>query len=393
MEPGKCRRSGGPSVRICATPPIFGASWGSNNVVVFGSEQARMLMRVSADGGTPQALTTAKDSGDDDHQFPHVLPGGNGVLFTAVRGRAAAVVLLSLDTGKQTPLIEEGADARFVSSGHIVYVGRNATLMAAPFDLERRQVTGSPVGLVDDVMQALNAPGLVLNTWAAQFSISEKGTLLYVPGGLYPQAARTLVWVDRAGNAEELRMDPKAYLGPRLSPDGQRVALFAADSGDIWIYDLGRGSLTLFESPGRVGSWPNWSRDGKRLAYQGIGGLFWKSVDGTGSAEMLSSTLTRHTASWSPEGRLAISHPVGDGGPSAIRDWNISVVTPGDPKRRPQPVVHSPAIERYPDFSSDGHWLGYASNQSGRDEVFWSSPYPGPGRQHQISINGGTQPR
>ena len=156
-------------------------------------------MRVSADGGTPQALTTAKDSGDDDYRFPHVLPGGNGGLFTAVRGRAAAVVLLSLDTGKQTPLIEEGADARFVSSGHIVYVGRNATLMAAPFDLERRQVTGSPVGLVDDVMQALNAPGLVLNTWAAQFSISEKGTLLYVPGGLYPQAARTLVWVDRAG--------------------------------------------------------------------------------------------------------------------------------------------------------------------------------------------------
>ena len=226
-------------------------------------------MRVSADGGTPQQLTTAKESGDGDHRFPHVLPGGNEVLFTAVRGREAAVVLLSVDTGKQTPLIEEGADARFVSSGHIVYAGRNATLMAAPFDLERRQVIGSPVGLVEDVMQALNAPSLPLNTWAAQFSISEKGELLYVPGGLYPQAARTLVWVDRAGAVEELRIDPKAYLSPRLSPDGQRVALFAADSGDIWIYDLVRGSLTLFESPGRTGSWPNWSRDGKRLGRGG----------------------------------------------------------------------------------------------------------------------------
>jgi dipeptidyl aminopeptidase/acylaminoacyl peptidase len=169
------------------------------------------------------------------------------------------------------------------------------------------------------------------------------------------------------------------------------VALFAADSGDIWIYDLGRGSLTLFESPGWAGSWPNWSRDGKRLAYQGSAGLFWKPADGTGSAEML-SMFRGIAASWSPQGRLAISHPVGDDGAGALRDWNISVVTPGDPTRTPQPGVHTPAMERYPDFSPDGHWLAYASNQSGRDEVF-VQPYPGPGPQHQISINGGTQPR
>jgi len=143
----KMPANGGSIVRICATPPIMGASWGSNDVVVFGSPEARGLMRVPADGSTPpRQLTTAKDSGDISHRFPHVLPGGNAVLFTAIRDERATVVVRALETGEHTPLVE-GADARYVASGHIIYVADNATLMAAPFDLEQRRLTGSPVGL------------------------------------------------------------------------------------------------------------------------------------------------------------------------------------------------------------------------------------------------------
>jgi serine/threonine-protein kinase len=204
-----------------------------------------------------------------------------------------------------------------------------------------------------------------------------------VPGGLHPEGATTLVMVDRTGSARELPVEPRPYLGPRLSPDGNRVALFTQDA--IWIYDIKRGMTALFERTERP-SRPIWTRDGKQITYVATGGLFSKSADGSGSARQL-STVSDYPESWSANGELAITRIV------SSTDWKISVLSAGDQKRMPQPfAADSPSQKQgYPDFSPDGRWLAYMSSETGRDEVY-VRPYPGPGQVSKVSINGGAQP-
>jgi serine/threonine-protein kinase len=380
----KLPTNGGPAITICKTTRIIGASWGANNIIVFARAREG-LWQVSAAGGTPQSVTTLDQSkGEADHRFPHLLPDGETVMFTIARN-IPQIVARSLTRGTQTVLVEGGADARLVGSGHLIFA-RSGTLMAAPFDLSRLQVTGEAVGIVDDVMQALNGPSRRLDTGAAQYAVSDSGTLLYVPGGVFPDPQRTLVWVDRTGASEPLPVSPRAFLAPRLSPDGRRVAIYTPNEEDgVWIFDLGRNALTRFHAgTGRAGS-PVWTPDGKRLTFSGIGGLFWKSADGTGAAEQLAtSNLMQAPASWSSDGKTLVffrDTTLGDG-----NVWTLSL-----DDRRTAAIVQTPARERWADISRDGRWLAYASDESGRDEVY-VQPYPGPGERHLISVNGGAQP-
>jgi hypothetical protein len=177
--------SGGPAVPICKTPAIFGASWGPNNTIVF-ARQREGLWQVSANGGTPRPLTSVDvKQGEVGHLLPHILPDGKAVLFTIQKSTFswdnAQIVVRSLVTGAQTPLIDGGADARYVPTGHLVYA-RMGTLMAAPFDVGHLTLTGGAVGIEDGVMQAVNAPNGDTDTGAAQFSVSGSGALIYVPG-------------------------------------------------------------------------------------------------------------------------------------------------------------------------------------------------------------------
>jgi protein kinase-like protein len=150
----------------------------------------------------------------------------------------------SLTTGKRTILVEGGADARYVSTGHLIYV-RAGTLMAVPFDVERLTATGGSVGLVSGVMQAANIINSLSDSGGGQFSLSASGTLVYVPGGIFPDPERSLVWVNRTGAVEPLAAEAKVYAAPKLSPDGKRVAVFTTGSDqNIWIYDILRGTLT-----------------------------------------------------------------------------------------------------------------------------------------------------
>ena len=111
--------------------------------------------------------------------------------------------------------------------------------MAVPFDLERLEVTGGAVALIDDVMQAANTPSRLAESGAGQFSVSESGSLLYLPGGMFPDPERSLVWVDRASGAvQTLPLPARAYLSPRLSPDGQRVVFWTQGDRNIWVHDL-----------------------------------------------------------------------------------------------------------------------------------------------------------
>src|SRR6185503_5346204 len=226
---------------------LFGASWGSDGTIVFAFARNGGLWRVPAAGGTPEALT-ALQPGEYSHRLPHVLPGGRAVIFTIMKGAYlwddTQIVVRSLDTGAQAVLVTGGSDGRYVSTGHLIYV-RLGTLMAVPFDPVRLAVIGGATGVIDDVMEAANRNLSDMdNTLAGQFTVSDTGALVYLTGGAVPAAESSLAWVDRQGRSQPLPGPPRPYFVPRLSPDGQHVAVSTRDIRQVGSYDIARGALS-----------------------------------------------------------------------------------------------------------------------------------------------------
>src|SRR5262249_22668287 len=235
----KVPASGGAPITVCDSCGAFGASWGPDGNIVFARDSVSGLFRVSADGGTPQAVTALDASRHElSHRYPDVLPGGQGVVFTvkpedALSWDEARIEAVSLRTGERSILIKGGACARYVAPGHLVYY-RSGSLWAAPFDPARLKVTGPALLMVEGVSSDAE--------WGlAGFSISRHGTLVYMPGR--PQGLdRRVVRVDRTGKSRPLMDDRRNFLDPRLSPDGRRLALQIGGANDqIWVYDLERG--------------------------------------------------------------------------------------------------------------------------------------------------------
>ena len=388
--------AGGPAVTLCDAASLFGASWGSDGTIVFAFARNGGLWRVPAAGGTPEALTTLQP-GEYSHRLPHVLPGARAVIFTISKGAQlwddTQIVVRSLETGKQTVLVTGGSDGRYVSTGHLIYV-RMGTLMAVPFDPVRLAVIGGATGVVDDVMEAANRNLSDMdNTLSAQFTVSENGALVYLTGGAVPAAERSLAWVDRQGRSQPLSAPLRSYRTPRLAPDQQRVAVSTQqDRREVWSYDVVRGALSPVTADGQSG-YGIFSPDGKRVVYRsgaagGEDNLYWKAADGSGIAERLTtSTRSQTPGSWSPDGTTLAYVEEGDS--TGFFQFDIRVLSIADRKTRA--VVETTANEMAPEFSPDGRWLAYVSNQSGRSEVY-VQPYPGPGERHLMSTNGGNQP-
>ena len=290
-------------------------------------------------------------------------------------------------------LIPGGADARYVSTGHLVYM-KAGTLMAVPFDISSRQVTGASVALVEGVMQAVNAPNTVFETGAGQFAVSSSGTLIYALGGISPNLESGWMWVERTGGAQPVANVPAGpYLFSRLSPDGQKVAVNVRRAGsrtsDVWVYDLLRGVPTRLTFEGS-NSWPVWSRDGKRVVYggrtTGVSNLYAANADGSGQPERLTtSDYEQIPSSWaSTTNTIAfLQRP-------QIGSYGIWVL-PMDGDRRPRLFLESRFNLSHPEFSPDGRWIAYLSNESGTSAVY-VQPYPGPGEKIRISTGGGTEP-
>ena len=223
----------------------------------------------------------------------------------------------------------------------------------------------------------------------AQFSFSGDGSLAYVSGGL-GIGERTLLWVDRKGAAQPIPAPPREYISPRLSPDGQRLAVGIQTTNiGVWLYDLARGTLTRLAET-LVLPFPTWTPDGKRLTLslyrQGSFNLYWMPADGGAAVERLTTSEDLPVpGSWSPDGEvLAFSEM------DPTTGWDISVLRlEGD--RKPQPFLHTPSNESAPIFSPDGRWIAYQSDESGRGEIY-VRPFPGPGGKGQISTDGGTEP-
>ncbi len=374
----KAALAGGAPVALCDVPNGWGASWGEDDSILFAPTATSGLSRVSASGGDPQVVTRPDPSlGEISHRWPDSLPGGKAALFTIWTGssQGARIAVLSLETGEHRVLMEGAAFARYLATGHIVYM-REGQVLAAPFDLGRLEVTGPPVPLSFAAL-ARTAFGV------AHYSLSRDGSLAYVPGSGPPQ--RRLVWVDRSGVSRPLTEIRRDYEHPRLSPDGKRLAVTTWDErAYVSVYDMERDALTRLSGP--EGHQPIWTVDGERITYRSIPfDLVWRAADGSGDIETLTSLEgAGEPGSWSPDGKMLTFTDVH---PSSGADiWVLSL----EDGRGPRPVVQTPAAEAGGAFSPDGRWIAYDSKESGRLEVY-VQPFPGPGRRWQISTEGGRQ--
>ena len=254
--------------------------------------------------------------------------------------------------------------------------------MAVPFDLASRKVSGSPLPVLENVMTRSQYG-------TSQLDFARDGTLAYIAGNA-AEARRKVTLVDRSGKSQELTYNEGAYEDLDLSPDGRRIALtIEAAAWNIWIYDIPHGTLTrlTFENDNRD---PLWSRDGKRVAYQslrnGKHGIYWKLADGSGPEEQLLS---------SPDWIVPISFS--PGGKELAYDVTTSEIggdiwiLPLEGDRKPRPFARTRFNEFFPEFSPNGHWRAYESDESGRYEVYVQQ-YPGLGGKFQISNEGGGWP-
>ncbi|MGH9316439.1 MAG: protein kinase domain-containing protein [Thermoanaerobaculia bacterium] len=372
---------GGTPQALCAATDVRSVSWGPRDTILFSAGTAG-LWSVSADGGSPRKLTESDaKKGEVGHGLPDILPGGEAALFTVFQGVEFRIEVLSLKTGTRRKL-GPGARPRYVPSGHLVF-SRGTSLLAAPFDLEKLELTGPAVSVMEGVLLVgpFNTP---------LFSISDNGTLVYASGTV----EHSLVWVDRRGTVAPLSLDVRAFEEPRLSPDGSRVAVTIRDAAnpDVWVCEVARGTWMRLTFEAGEDETPIWTPDGRRVTYgSGRPGrpreAFWKPADGSGAEERLfESSMHPHMSSWSPDGRALLFTEYD---PATRGDiWVLSLEGSRSVAR---PLLKTPAHERAARFSPDGRWFVYVSDESGRDEVY-VQPFPGPGGRWQISYSGGAEP-
>ena len=390
----KVSTAGGPPVTIAdvtSSGDLHSATWTESGTIVLGTSTG--LIKVLAVGGPATNLTTPDGSKGERHLLPHALPGGKAILFTNVTGDAwdrASIVLHVFGTGERRVLLEGGADGRYVSTGHLVYL-KTGTLVAVPFDLRSLRVTGDSVPLIEGVMQAVNAPNTDDETGVGQFTVSATGTLLYADGGVHPLREASLVLADRAGTTQPLAAaTARAFIYPRFSPNGERVAVtVGGNASDLWVYDVLRGAPTRLTFGGR-NEFPVWSQDGRRIVYasdvEKVSNLYAINADGSGKPERLTtSQFAQAPSSWTAVGDAIAYTEEHDGEYSQI--WVLPMV--GD--RKPKLFLESTFLLAYPEFSPDGRWLAYVSSESGDAEVY-VQPYPGPGEKVRISEAGGYEP-
>jgi len=363
--------------------------WQRDGSIVFDNRDVGLLT-VPGTGGTPRSLVESRDR---EVLFGGtLLPDGDSVLFTSAATVGsdwddARIVVQSLATGERTVLVERGTDARYVPTGHLLYAVGD-TLFGVAFDVETLTVRGGAVPLVPELLRGARSD----QGAAANYDVGADGTLVYLTGRA-EGAARTLVWVDRAGREEPIGAPPRAYIYAALSPDSNRLALDIRDQeNDIWIFDLAREALQRLTFEPGLNRYPVWAPDGRRVAFSGrFGGaseqIYWQAWDGTGSPEALTRDLaTEFVSDFTPDGAAVLAHnrfPPRDVWVAPVARGQASIATP---------LVQTAANEQNGTVSPDGRWLAYESNESGQSEIY-VRPFPNvDSGRWLVSNGGGTRP-
>jgi len=375
--------AGGGSATLCDAPHAMGGSWARDDSIYFAPINTSGIWRVPASGGAPREFSHVdRNRGEVSHRFPQVLDDGKTVLFSVWTGPGWDEKHLEVQVGDgdHRRLVSGASTGRYLRTGHIVY-SKAGALVVVPFDVAGLTVTGTPVTLADHASES--------ESEAAQYAVSDSGTLVSVPG----RAAvfeRRLVWVRRDGTVEATSAPARAYTDPAVSPDGRFAAVsIQGPTQTLWIYDFERSTLTTLPSNGSSQS-PHWTPDGRRLVYRGTRAgyrnLYWRSADGAGDEERLTTGDTMQTPSpVSREDEVYTNIGV-ETGPDL---WLLNL---RQQPRVPQPIVKTLSNESSPALSPDGRWLAYLSNESGRFEAY-VRPFPIAGGKIAVSKDGASEPR
>jgi Tol biopolymer transport system component len=391
----KITPNGGTAETIC-NATVMGGAWNQEGVILFATGTTSGIKRISANGGAGAQVTTIDAArGEITHQFPVFLPDGQHFLFFARNTDPAksCVYVASLEGGVPRQLLL--ADSRTVAvavnpavkdEGWLLFTQQGA-LLAQPFDFRRKELVGERVQLAAQVV--------VDGFGAARFSVAANGTLALLEGS----AERQLTWLDRAGKRIATVGQPGLWGSTRLSPDEQRLAVVRRESQaltvDLYLWDLARRTETRFTfDPGNDGA-PIWSPDGSRIVWfsdrEGEQNLYVKAASGAGQDELLwRSAYAKTPLSWSADGRFLLFR---EQNPQTRGDlW----VLPMEGGRQPWPWLNTPAIEGTAAFSPDGKWIVYASDESGRYEIYaqaFAPSTPASGGKVPLSTNGGVTPQ
>jgi len=378
---------GGPPEQVCIARSVRGGCWGGNNTIYFTPNQGSGIYAVSANGGTPEAVTEIDiEKGEKSHRFPEVLPSGDAIVFTVgMRDIStfdyANIAVASLNTGQINVLLK-GTYPRYSSSGHLVYA-RSGALWAVPFDPYKLEISGDPVRVREGVITS-DAFG------SAQFALSQEGSLAYIAGG-QDSPSHKLTWLGYQGNIKEIGAPDRWYGFPHISPDGNLIAVNVYGANDeVWIYDLVRGMPNRFIYGGGDNHYPCWSPDGEWIFYSsikpGLNQIFRKPSDNSTDAEqVIYGEYSQVPGCLSPDGQTLVfveTHP------ETKEDiWVFEL----DSEHEPRAFLKTPNIETGPALSPDGRWLAYQSDELNQREIFILS-FPDGKDKIRISDEGGTTP-
>ncbi len=392
---GKLKRlqtQGGPVQVICDAPSPRGGTWNKDGVIVFNpsGHLSGGLYRVSAAGGTATRVTTPDPShGVNSHRWPAFLPDGKHFLYLAanVSGQTASggIFVGSLDSSESKFVTRATGNPAYAAPGYLLFC-RDKTLYAQRFDVGKQAVSGEAVPLLNDVFY-------LPRIWHNDYAASNAGTLVAQTGS--DVSLSRLVWRDRKGNEIGSVGKPDVYANVTLAPNGRAVAFDKTDveshNTDVWTYDFDRASLARLTFDPAIDADPVWSPDAKRIMFAssrtGLFRLYVKNADGSEEEKLLplapSDDSDEYPTSWSPDLRNFLYE----------RDAEAPNLWVGElPEMKTKALPKGSETRKNGQFSPDGKWMAYTSNENGKWEIYVTS-FPDLRGKWQVSNHGGTQPR
>jgi eukaryotic-like serine/threonine-protein kinase len=387
----KIDAGGGPAQDVCDVGAARGGTWNQDGTILFSPGTVQPIMRVSAAGGTPEPVSKLDSERDENsHRWPSFLPDGKHFLYWARSSKGPHEDLIyigELGSAKSKVLIRSDSIGTY-ASGYLLFL-RDQALMAQPFDLKRLELSGDPVLVAQQV-------GVNGATARPLFTVSQTGILVYQSDNLL--GGWNLLWLGSDGKPIGSFSQSDRYLDPAISHDGKRVAvgIFAGSRGigDLWIYDLQRGTNTRLtfgtDSNGRA----VWSPDDKTIYYESsnnrIPRISARAADGSGSERVILHTPGIAESPWSisSDGRYIAYWRKDLAKDTASHIWVLPLF--GDHK--PFPILQDAWSEKNAQISPDGKWMAYVSNESGRSQVY-ITPFPAGGAKWEVSKDGGISPK